>query len=157
MNVTAIVTLLHHEGGSKFYQTIELRPAAGQPGRVVTITHWGKGTPSHINDAARRPVNGGQTQRVTGAHADSKLAAKLRRGYHRHDESALTFEVGVTFDRGDKWLIEMFGAAEAHNIHTMMFQDTPSATPAPGAAPDNEVVPGAAPIIETRPQSWGSW
>lgn len=161
MNANVSSTWMMHSGGTKYYQVFEILPAAinGQP---VTIVHYGP-VRNHLAPSPEdyRPVKGGQLQLIRGIHLGAKVDAKKKRGY-RVDDTVIGKHVnlGPSFDRGDNWLIETFGAAYAHQIHLLVTTGQLASDAGgldPAIKPDNEIVHGAKPVIEDRPASWGSW
>ena len=143
MIIQAQATFMEHEGGTKFYNVFQFTPSKG---RSVTVTHYGP-----KRGSTRRPVSGGQTQVKVGRLMNSIVAAKQKRGYSTED---LTVE---SFQDDDEWFVQTFGAAQSHDIHVAMFEETIRAEIEPTTEPDNEIIPGAIAPPETRPENWGSW
>jgi hypothetical protein len=153
--------LMHHEGGTKFYQLFQIERRDSDMGRAVgvvrniTVTHWGKMSiiAGHGNDP--RPVNGGETQQLDGAAVfRTKTNEKARKGYMVVHDGANQFADADAFER---WIIEQFGAEKAHDILVDMSLRGSGARPAP-SDPKPKAPREDSELAEiTRPESWGSW
>lgn len=156
LTINIDVTYMKHSGGTKFYQVFELRAN----GRVATVCHWGKIVG---RGSFPKPVNGGQTQVFTRPEMRQKIEEKRKRGYTVHDENTIAYDCGLeinhegTFRRLDSdWMVEHFGMMLAHEVYATLMLPKTTAEPAPKDAPDTSFM-GAKPVIEKRPEAWGSW
>lgn len=136
-----------HEGGTKYYQIFEFKSQSDLP---ITVIHFGRlaGMRTH------RPINGGQVQLKSGRKMLALVEAKRKRGYKVVSDESIAHEC---IERHDPWWVHNFGAAKAHEIQVAMFGASMIADDEPIEEPDNEIMPGAVELPESRPENWGTW
>lgn len=151
-------SLMHHEGGTKFYQAFLF--VDEDRNKTCTMTHWGKISIIGTREKKPRPVVGGETQQhPSGGKYQTVLREKEKRGYLRFAESSERFK---SRDGFEKWLIEQMGATAAHDILVNLGLGGVGGDPIPEPAAESVPSPGhdtetlAAETTE-RPESWGSW
>lgn len=126
-----------------YYQVFTFLPSVGV-GRAATVTHYGSLAGAVVR--WHRPVTSGTMQVHRNNVGGSRVSAKQKGDYAVVDTDVRHFSSAGQFQG---WLLETFGAAQAHEINQAMFTDEPIEVA--------ETIPKVAATPEVKPTSWASW